>query len=115
MVYILMIIAIVGILSLNFIKDGIISEIVNIKDVKYHLGGSVRIEGSIVNLYKTKQGHTMFTVSDDDKEKIKAVIFKGSVDLDPYISLEGKKVDVIGKVDEYNDELDIIVNKIKIL
>lgn len=115
MVYILIIISIMGILSLYFIKNNAILNMMSIKDVKYHIGESVRTQGTVTDLYKTKQGHMVFTISGDDKEKIKGVIFKDSVDLGPSISLEDRKIDVVGKVDEYNDELEIIVKEIKFL
>ena len=95
-------------------KGVLILDIIPIGDVIYKKGETVRIQGTITKLYTTRGDHKLFTLVSGE-ESIKGVIFSGSVDLDPMISLGGKKADIIGRIDEYKDELEIIIKEIKLI
>ncbi len=111
LVAILVFISITGIINLYFIRDMLIYNLVSIEDVLHHKGEMIRVQGTISNIYTAKGGHKIMTLTDSE-ESIKAVIFAGSVDIPLNTLKKGQEVNVIGKVDEYKDELEIIVGEL---
>ncbi|MFQ6010207.1 MAG: OB-fold nucleic acid binding domain-containing protein [Candidatus Aenigmatarchaeota archaeon] len=73
-----------------------------------YLGTSVVVEGIVESLYTSKNGHNFLSVS-DDTGSIKVVAFKGTgVDG----AEMGSRIRVRGKLDTYQQELEIIAREI---
>ena len=76
-----------------------------------YLGTSVSIEGTVETLYTSKNGHNFLTVS-DGTGSMKVVAFKGT-------SLNGaeigSRIAVLGKLETYQQELEVIAREITVL
>lgn len=100
--------SIVGIISLFFLNRFAQPEQVKISQLKEGMN-SVRVLGEIKSKYISKTG-TTFLQLNDKSGAIKAVAFKG-VSADSI--QRGDFVEVIGEVQEYRGELEVIVKKIR--
>lgn len=68
--------------------------------------------GEINSKYVSRKG-TVFLNLKDDTGEIKVVVFKGSVDVSDIN--KGDSVEIMGEVQQYKGELEIIAKKIKLL
>ncbi|MDI6825733.1 MAG: OB-fold nucleic acid binding domain-containing protein [Candidatus Aenigmarchaeota archaeon] len=72
----------------------------------------VSVSGEVKKKFVSEKGTAFLTLKDDTGE-IKVVIFKGSMDVSN-VNV-GSKVEVMGEVQKYKGELEIIAKKIKLL
>ena len=103
-------IAIVGLIALFFITQIQKEDLTPIKDPK--LGQIERIEGMVNSVYVSKDYHVFIKVADNTGE-VDVVAFKSSnIDAAYYLE-EGHQVSVLGKVEEYKGEMEIIAKEIR--
>ena len=104
------IIAIIGIISLFFISRLLTEETIEISELK--IGQIERISGMVTSVYISRDDHVFLKVADNTGE-ITVVAFKNS-NIDEAYDLEvGEEVSVLGRVDEYKGELEIIAKEIR--
>ena len=103
------IIAIIGIISLYFITNFLENKI-DISQTRDNFGEKVTVKGDVGNIFR-KNGHTFFRIYDFSGE-IKVVAFKKSNIPEAAEMKKGDKVSVTGKVAKYQNELEIIADKI---
>lgn len=104
-------ISIFGVVLLYFVANNLEPEVVRISDIEYKdVGKTVKITGKITSRYDSK-GHIFLKVSDGTSE-ILVPVFENLV---KRLSIEekegfvkGKGIEVVGEVQEYNGELEII-------
>jgi len=103
-------IAILGIIALFFIIQINKETIVVIEDLK--IGQIERITGMVTSIYVSKNDHVFLEVA-DNTGKVTVVAFKNS-NIDTAYELEnGDQISVLGRVDEYKGELEIIAKEIR--
>jgi DNA/RNA endonuclease YhcR with UshA esterase domain len=103
------IVAIIGIISLFFISRLLTEETIEISELK--IGQIERISGMVTSVYISRDDHVFLKVADNTGE-ITVVAFKNS-NIDEAYDLEiGEEVSVLGRVDEYKGELEIIAKEI---
>ena len=102
-------VAIIGIIALFFLVRYQEQNTVKISELKQ--GQIERITGLINSLYTSKDGHTFLKVTDSSGE-ISVVAFKSS-NIDVYNLDVGDQISVLGRVEEYKNELEIIAKEIK--
>ena len=102
-------VAIIGIIALFFLVRYQEQNTVKISELKQ--GQIERITGMINSLYTSKDGHTFLKVTDSSGE-ISVVAFKSS-NIDVYNLDVGDQISVLGRVEEYKNELEIIAKEIK--
>ena len=104
------VIAVIGIIALFFITQYNNETITKIKDLKQ--GQIERITGMVTSVYVSKDDHVFLKVADNTGE-ISVIAFKSS-NIDTAYELEnGDQISVLGKVDEYKNELEIIAKEIR--
>jgi DNA/RNA endonuclease YhcR with UshA esterase domain len=104
------IVAIVGIISLFLISRLLTEETIEISELK--IGQIERISGMITSVYISRDDHVFLKVADNTGE-ITVVAFKNS-NIDEAYDLEvGEELSVLGRVDEYKGELEIIAKEIR--
>lgn len=74
-----------------------------------HIGRTALLKGVISDVKESREGHLFFVLSDGNSN-LKAVAFQ-DVSLDRSCIVEGKTVLVKGMIDEYKDELEIIIRR----
>jgi DNA/RNA endonuclease YhcR with UshA esterase domain len=102
-------VAIVGIIALFFIVKYQQQNTVKISDLEQ--GQIERITGMINSVYVSKDGHTFLKVTDSSGE-ISVVAFKSS-NIDVYDLELGDQISVLGRVEEYKGNLEIIAKEIR--
>jgi DNA/RNA endonuclease YhcR with UshA esterase domain len=103
-------VAIIGIIALFFLVRYQEQNTVKISELKQ--GQIERITGMINSVYVSKDGHTFLKVTDSSGE-ISVVAFKSS-NIDEVYDLEvGDQISVLGRVEEYKGELEIIAKEIR--
>jgi DNA/RNA endonuclease YhcR with UshA esterase domain len=102
-------VAIVGIIALFFIVKYQQQNTVKISDLEQ--GQIERITGMINSVYVSKDGHTFLKVTDSSGE-ISVVAFKSS-NIDVYDLEIGDQISVLGRVEEYKGNLEIIAKEIR--
>ncbi len=103
-------IAILGTIALFFIIQINKETIVKIEDLK--IGQIERITGMVNSVYVSKNDHVFLKVADNTGE-LTVVAFKNS-NIDTAYELEnGDQISVLGRVDEYKGELEIIAKEIR--
>jgi len=103
-------IALVGTIALFFIIKYNEQNVVKISDLKK--GQIERIVGMVNSIYISKDGHAFLKVADTSGE-ISVVAFKNS-NIDEVFEIEvGDKVSVLGRIEEYKGNLEIIAKEIK--
>jgi len=103
------VIAIVGIAALFFIERFSTEETKSIKNIK--IGQIERVSGMVTSVYTSKSKNVFLKVADNTGE-VAIVAFKDS-NIDGVYDLEvGDQVTVLGRVNEYKGELEIIAKEI---
>lgn len=103
------IVAIVGLVSLFFISKVFTEEVTEISELK--IGQMERISGMVTSVYVSRDSHVFLKVADKTGE-ITVVAFKNS-NIDEAYDLEtGEEVSVVGRVEEYKGDLEIIAQEI---
>jgi len=107
------IIAIIGIGLLFFLTRNLETS-VQVRDLETYLGETVKVEGEIIKLFTSKDGHVFFTLRDESGE-IQIVAFRNSNIQEAYNIQKGQEISVKGKVQEYKGKLEIIAKRIEYL
>ncbi|MFH0928936.1 MAG: OB-fold nucleic acid binding domain-containing protein [Candidatus Aenigmatarchaeota archaeon] len=103
-------VSIIGIVSLFFITMIFEEEITEVSEIK--IGQIEKINGMVTSVYVSRDSHVFLKVADNTGE-VTVVAFKNS-NIDEAYDLEiGEEVTVLGRVDEYKGELEIIANEIR--
>ncbi|MFB6089125.1 MAG: exodeoxyribonuclease VII large subunit [Candidatus Aenigmatarchaeota archaeon] len=93
-------------------------EIITINEIKNEDEGKiVKISGNISNKYKSKDGHIFLEVK-DKTDKIDIVLFKNeykNMGIDTENLKKDNEIKVLGKVTEYQGNLEIISKRINII
>jgi aspartyl/asparaginyl-tRNA synthetase len=109
-IYVLIVASIIGVAALYYILNFYQNKKVDIADLKNYMGESVKVEGTLKTMF-ISQGGTAFLLLSDVSGDIEVVVFKSSKinvrDLE-----RGSEIAVIGKVQEYKGELEIIAKEI---
>ncbi len=107
-----LIISVVGIIILIFLSIYSEPKISSIEEInKKNLENYVKINGTIINIDKIKSGENYFLI-------IRLKDFSDSIDVLDYENSNLKinqKIQVIGKISEYKNQLQIEAKKIKLL
>ena len=99
--------SVIGILLLLFIVENSKIEISNISDItKSSIDSQVRIQGFISSIRSTSSS-TILTVN-DVTSSIKVIIFAKNLDLS-----KNDYVEITGKIQEYENNLEILTSNIK--
>ncbi len=102
--------AVIGIIALYFISLVLTEETIEIKKLK--IGQIERISGMVTSVYVSRDDHVFMKVADNTGE-VTVVAFKNS-NIDQAYDLEiGEEVAVLGRVDEYKGDLEIIAKEIR--
>jgi DNA/RNA endonuclease YhcR with UshA esterase domain len=102
-------VAIIGIVMLFLTVR--LSQQNTIKIADISLGQVERVSGMINSLYTSKDGHTFIKLADTSGE-ITVVAFK-SANIDVYGLNMGDQVSVLGRVEEYKGEMEIVASEIR--
>ncbi len=104
-------VSILGIIALYFLTEGSI-ETVKIENLNHYLGQAVKVEGTVLSKFTSKDGHVFLKITDSSGE-LSVVAFK-NYNINGVNSLsKGDKVEVRGMVKEYKEELEIIAKEIR--
>lgn len=105
-----------GLLGLYLISLWIELPQIKVAEVTPELvGQSTRLCGELSWKYVQQRGHVFFRLS-DETGSIKVVVFNSSAkQLGAYELKEGQRVCVVGRIDEYKGELEIIPARIDVL
>lgn len=106
------VIAVVGVLGLYFFTS-MPQKISDIREMPEYLGERITVRGNVEKYYVSKDGHVFFDIR-DDSGIAKSVVFRNSNIEAAYTMKEGDKITVVGKVQEYKNDLEIIVSKIDV-
>lgn len=102
-------VSVVGVISLFIISTIFTEEVTEVSELK--IGQMERINGMVTSVYVSRDSHVFLKVADNTGE-ITVVAFKNS-NIDEAYDLEiGEEVSVLGRVDEYEGELEIIAKEI---
>jgi exonuclease VII large subunit len=102
--------AVIGIITLFLLTQVFKEKTVKIEDLK--IGQIERISGMITSAYVSKNMHVFLKVADNTGE-ISVVIFE-NYNIDEAYDLEvGDEVSILGRVDEYKGETELIAKEIK--
>ncbi|MBN2203347.1 MAG: OB-fold nucleic acid binding domain-containing protein [Candidatus Aenigmarchaeota archaeon] len=105
-------VSIIGIVSLFFLTRIFEEEITDITDLK--IGQIEKISGMVTSVYVSRDSHVFIKVADRTGE-ITVVAFKNS-NIDKAYDLEvGEEISVLGRVDEYEGDIEIIASEIETL
>jgi len=104
------VIALVGIAALFFISRFSTEETISIKDLK--IGQIERASGMVTSVYISKDDNAFIKVADNSGE-ITVVAFKSSNIAEVYDLEVGDQISVLGRIEEYKGELEIIAKEIK--
>jgi DNA/RNA endonuclease YhcR with UshA esterase domain len=102
--------AVIGIIALYFISQALVEETIEIKKLK--IGQIERISGMVTSVYVSRDDHVFLKVADNTGE-ITVVAFKNSNIDEAYYLEIGEEVTVLGRVDEYKGDLEIIAKEIR--
>jgi len=105
-----LVIAFVGIIGLYFFTS-LSENIIDIRDMPENIGERVTVKGTVDKYYTSKDGHVFFDLH-DSSGIAKIVVFRNSNIEAAYNLQDGEKIIVTGKVQEYKNNLEIIVSKI---
>ncbi len=103
--------SILGILIILFISETSSIDLIKISEItKENLDEKVRIQGIIKTTADTPE--LLIINIEDETGTIIIILFKNSEEI---ILKENQKVEVVGKVMEYKDQLEISVDQIKVI
>ncbi|MEM5778014.1 MAG: OB-fold nucleic acid binding domain-containing protein [Candidatus Aenigmatarchaeota archaeon] len=104
------VVVMIGTIALLFLVKYNEQNVIKISDLKK--GQVERITGMVNSIYISKDGHAFLKVADTSGE-VSVVAFKNS-NIDEIFEIEiGDKVSVLGRVEEYKGNLEIIAREIK--
>ena len=102
-------VSVVGVISLFIISTIFTEEVTEVSELK--IGQMERINGMVTSVYVSRDSHVFLKVADNTGE-ITVVAFKNSNIEEAYDLELGEEVSVLGRVDEYEGELEIIAKEI---
>jgi exonuclease VII large subunit len=109
-----------SIIALYFISLQITSDVVKVGDITEQLAGkTVNVTGQVSSLYLHKNGHVFFNLIDGE-DKVRVVIWESMVEQLKYSGMNvseinnGDKVQVVGTVEMYQGEPEIIPVKAQV-
>jgi DNA/RNA endonuclease YhcR with UshA esterase domain len=73
-----------------------------------HLGAKVKVAGEVVRVRNHDEGHVFLRVSDGKGEVAVPLFKKVAEGVDKSCLREGAKIELIGRVEEYRGELEVI-------
>ncbi len=104
---------VMGLIALYFVTQGLVPEHKKISEIKIgSIGSEVSVNGTIKDV-KRSGGNVIFTL-EDGNESIKIVLWKNVLDrlrlerFDLEKLINGNKIEVVGTVEGYKGELEII-------
>ena len=104
-------IALIGILSLLFISERLEPTSLKINEItKEHINKQIKVNGTVESIKETP-GLYIITIK-DESDKIPVVIFKQDEELN---ITKDQKIEVMGKVEEYNGMLEVIADIITVI
>ncbi|MEM5825959.1 MAG: OB-fold nucleic acid binding domain-containing protein [Candidatus Aenigmatarchaeota archaeon] len=107
-----LIITILGIIFLSIFSILTTYKEVKIDEIDYNMiGYKIKIFGRVANDPKLSKNTLLFVLSDEDNNKINVVMFNVK---EIFIS-KGNRILILGRVGEYNNELEIIASKIEVI
>jgi len=111
------VITIVGVIALYFIVQTTEPNLTPLKDISHDMVGNyVKVVGAVKSISWHESGHLFITLR-DEYDEIKVVMF--SKEAKKFAELKEIKKDeqitIIGKIDEYENELEVVAEKIEIL
>lgn len=88
------------------------AETIQPADAKKHIGQTLTVEGTVSNVHTTSSGMTFIDMGGRYPDNVfTAVIFSDDSDKFPDVdSLDGKTVDITGRVRLYKEKPEIILN-----
>jgi RecJ-like exonuclease len=105
-------ISIIGILAIFVVKGYATDLDVPISEAENYMGRTIGISGKISSIYVTGSGHGFIELY-DGTDSIKVVAFKSSGLNIMYALKMGDTISVLGKIAEYEGELEIIAKDIR--
>lgn len=108
LLYVSIVISLIGLFLMFFISNNMNIDSVKVNSVSFEdVGRNVKICGEVKNIFISKNGHTFFKIKDETGE-LKSIIFNSTG-----ISVNSKENNcLIGKIDVYENELEIVVNEV---
>lgn len=103
-------VAVIGVIGMYFFTS-MPQKISDIREMPEYLGEQITVRGTVENYYVSKDGHVFFDLR-DSSGIAKMVAFRNSNIEAAYNIKDGEKITVVGKVQEYKSDLEIIVSKI---
>ena len=104
-------ISIIGIISVFMVKGYATDLDIPISEAENYMGRSIRLSGSISDIFITETGHGFIDLYDDTGH-IKVVVFKSSGLNIIHALKRDDTVSILGKIAEYEGELEIIAKDI---
>ncbi|MBU0627940.1 MAG: hypothetical protein KKC75_02030 [Nanoarchaeota archaeon] len=99
--------AILGVFIIYLISENVVLDESSIGKIKEEqIGKDVKLKGVVNSVFNSEKA-TIITITQPEEIK---VMLQGNISLS-----EGDYVEVIGEVDEYNGELEIIGNRVRII
>lgn len=102
-----LIFSLIGLIALYFISENIEVKEYSGRSISSNIGDDVKLEGIVKNMRKSQNAAFMEV---EQKVPLKVVILKSDVNL-----TAGDIVEVIGEVQEYNGEEEIMANRIRVI
>ncbi len=100
--------SIVGIFALFLFAEKLEPKLIQISEISYlSIDKNIKIQGEIIKFKKTKS--TNILQIKDQSGSINVILFENLNNLE-----KGKTIEIIGKVSEYKDELQIEAKKVKL-
>ncbi|MEM7816281.1 MAG: OB-fold nucleic acid binding domain-containing protein [Candidatus Aenigmatarchaeota archaeon] len=107
-----LIITIIGIISLIIFSIFTAYREVKISEINYNLlGQKIQTFGRVISEPKLSKNTLLFIISDENNNKINVVMFN----MKEIFINKDDKILIFGKVADYNNELEIIANKIEVI
>ena len=109
------IIFIIGVFVLFFLVAVIEPEKTSISDIdQADVGKLVTINAFVKNKI-LRNGNMFLDITEDNQSYIKAIMFENNINSEVYKVEQGSYINVIGRVDRYIGEMEIIITKIKVV
>ena len=102
-----LIFSLIGLIALYFISEGIKVKEYTGRSINSNIGDDVKLEGIVKNVRKTQNAAF---IEVEQKVPLKVVVLKNEVNL-----TAGEIVEVIGEVQEYNGNEEIMANRIRVV
>lgn len=105
-------VAMLGIIGL-YVFTSISENTMEVAKIQDFLGERVSVEGTVEKYYTSKDGHVFFDIY-DFSGSVSAVAFRNSNIEEAYKIKDGDQIKITGKVQEYKNELEIIISQIDV-